>query len=87
MLPSSAIALPASHGGDRTAPKGPILPKIQTVEFCAVSLPLDRATAFSNRTVSARHYGRVMLHQSPGLGLGFDAASVQKYGRWSRVGH
>ena len=48
------------------------MPKIQTVEFCAVSLPLDRATSFSNRTVSARHYGLVKVRSAEGLeGIGF----------------
>ena len=48
------------------------MPKIQSVEFCAVSLPLDRATSFSNRTVSHRHYGLVRLRSTEGVeGIGF----------------
>lgn len=29
--------------------------------------------------------GRVVLHQTPGLGFGFDEKAVQKYGRWDTV--
>lgn len=29
--------------------------------------------------------GRVVLHQTPGLGFGFDEAQVAKYGRWTTV--
>ncbi|MFJ1300014.1 mandelate racemase/muconate lactonizing enzyme family protein [Pseudomonadota bacterium AL_CKDN230030165-1A_HGKHYDSX7] len=29
--------------------------------------------------------GRVVLHQEPGLGFGFDEKQVTKYGKWSRV--
>lgn len=31
------------------------------------------------------HKGRVLLHQTPGLGFGFDEQQVARYGRWSRV--
>ncbi len=48
------------------------MPKIQSVDFLAVSLPLDRPTSFSNRTVSARHYGLVRLRSTDGMqGIGF----------------
>jgi L-alanine-DL-glutamate epimerase-like enolase superfamily enzyme len=30
--------------------------------------------------------GRVVLHQTPGLGFGFDEKEVAKYGRWSHCG-
>ena len=29
--------------------------------------------------------GRVILHQTPGLGFGFDEREVAKYGRWTRI--
>ncbi|MGB6104550.1 MAG: mandelate racemase/muconate lactonizing enzyme family protein [Pusillimonas sp.] len=29
--------------------------------------------------------GRVILHQTPGLGFGFDEAAVAKYGRWTTI--
>jgi len=52
--------------------KGNSLPKIHSVEFCAVTLPLDRPTSFSNRTVTARHYGLVKIRSSEGVeGIGF----------------
>ena len=48
------------------------MPNIQSVEFCALSLPLDRATSFSNRTVTDRHYGLVRLRSAQGIeGIGF----------------
>ncbi len=48
------------------------MPKIQTVEFCAVCLPLDTVTSFSNRTVTARHYGLVRVRSTDGAeGIGF----------------
>jgi len=48
------------------------LPKIQSVEFCAISLPLARATSFSNRTVTERHYGLVRVRSAQGHeGIGF----------------
>lgn len=31
------------------------------------------------------HSGRVMLHQEPGLGFGFDDASVARYGKWIKI--
>jgi L-alanine-DL-glutamate epimerase-like enolase superfamily enzyme len=30
--------------------------------------------------------GRVVLHQEPGLGFGFDERMVERYGKWTRVG-
>ena len=48
------------------------MPKIQSVEFCTLVLPLERVTAFSNRTVTARHYGLVKIRSQEGLeGIGF----------------
>ena len=29
--------------------------------------------------------GRVILHQTPGLGFGFDEAAVSRYGRWVSI--
>ena len=29
--------------------------------------------------------GRVVLHQTPGLGFGFDEKAAQKYGKWAIV--
>jgi L-alanine-DL-glutamate epimerase-like enolase superfamily enzyme len=29
--------------------------------------------------------GRIILHQTPGLGFGFDERAVAKYGKWSEV--
>nr|WP_316642450.1 mandelate racemase/muconate lactonizing enzyme family protein [uncultured Roseateles sp.] len=48
------------------------MPKIQSIEFCAAAVPLDRVTSFSNRTVSVRHYGLVRVRANDGLdGIGF----------------
>jgi L-alanine-DL-glutamate epimerase-like enolase superfamily enzyme len=48
------------------------VPKIQSIEFCAAAVPLDRVTSFSNRTVSVRHYGLVRVRADDGLdGIGF----------------
>jgi L-alanine-DL-glutamate epimerase-like enolase superfamily enzyme len=48
------------------------LPKIQSIEVCALALPLDKVTSFSNRTVTARHYGLVKVRGTDGVeGLGF----------------
>ena len=33
------------------------MPVIQSIDICAACVPLDKVTSFSNRTVSARHYG------------------------------
>ncbi|MGE8659898.1 MAG: mandelate racemase/muconate lactonizing enzyme family protein [Achromobacter sp.] len=34
----------------------------------------------------AHKQGRVVLHQEPGLGFGFDERMVERYGKWTRVG-
>jgi L-alanine-DL-glutamate epimerase-like enolase superfamily enzyme len=48
------------------------LPKIQSIEVCALAVPLDKVTSFSNRTVTARHYGLVKVRSTDGVeGLGF----------------
>jgi L-alanine-DL-glutamate epimerase-like enolase superfamily enzyme len=48
------------------------LPKIQSIEVCALAVPLDKITSFSNRTVTARHYGLVKVRSTDGIeGLGF----------------
>jgi L-alanine-DL-glutamate epimerase-like enolase superfamily enzyme len=48
------------------------LPKIQSIDVCALAVPLDRVTSFSNRTVTARHYGLVKVRSSDGVeGIGF----------------
>ena len=48
------------------------MPKIQSITFCAASIPLDRVTSFSNRTVSIRHYGLVKVCSDDGVeGIGF----------------
>jgi L-alanine-DL-glutamate epimerase-like enolase superfamily enzyme len=48
------------------------MPKIQSVEYCAPSVPLDKVTSFSNRTVSIRHYGLVKIRSDDGVeGIGF----------------
>lgn len=48
------------------------MPRIQSIEVCAVALPLDRVTSFARRTVSARHYGLVRVRSEEGLsGIGF----------------
>lgn len=70
-------SLPATQAPDRPAAltpptQGIALPKIQSIEFCAASVPLDRVTSFSNRTVSVRHYGLVKVRSDDGLeGIGF----------------
>ena len=48
------------------------MPKIQMIEFCAPVVPLDQVTSFSNRSVSARHYGLVKVRSDDGVqGIGF----------------
>ena len=48
------------------------MPKIQSIEVCALAVPLDKVTSFSNRTVTARHYGLVKVRSSDGVeGIGF----------------
>jgi L-alanine-DL-glutamate epimerase-like enolase superfamily enzyme len=48
------------------------VPTIQSIEFCAAAVPLDKVTSFASRTVSARHYGLVRVHSSEGAeGIGF----------------
>ena len=48
------------------------MPKIQSIDVCSVCVPLDKVTSFSNRTVSARHYGLVKVRSSGGVeGIGF----------------
>ncbi|SFP45672.1 mandelate racemase/muconate lactonizing enzyme family protein [Variovorax sp. 770b2] len=48
------------------------MPKIQSIEVCALAVPLDKVTSFSNRTVTARHYGLVKVRSTDGIeGLGF----------------
>jgi L-alanine-DL-glutamate epimerase-like enolase superfamily enzyme len=48
------------------------LPKLQSIEVCALAVPLDKVTSFSNRTVTARHYGLVKVRSADGVeGLGF----------------
>jgi L-alanine-DL-glutamate epimerase-like enolase superfamily enzyme len=45
---------------------------IQSIDVCAVCLPLDVVTSFARRTVSARHYGLVKVRSSDGVvGIGF----------------
>jgi L-alanine-DL-glutamate epimerase-like enolase superfamily enzyme len=48
------------------------VPIIRSIEVCSAAVPLDRVTSFSNRTVTARHYGLVRVHADDGLaGIGF----------------
>jgi len=48
------------------------MPTIRSIDVCAVRLPLDQVTSFSNRTVSERHYGLVKVRSDDGVeGLGF----------------
>ncbi len=48
------------------------MPKIQSIDVCAVCVPLDKVTSFSNRTVTARHYGLVKIRSDAGVeGIGF----------------
>lgn len=50
-------------------------------------IPLDHATSFATRTVSARDYlpgqaaqgWQSVLHNAPGLGFNFDEKAVKKY--------
>jgi L-alanine-DL-glutamate epimerase-like enolase superfamily enzyme len=49
-----------------------MMPKITAIEVCTASVPLDRTTSFSNRSVSTRHYGLVRLRSADGAaGIGF----------------
>lgn len=48
------------------------MPKIQSVQVALACVPLDRATSFSTRTVTERHYCIVKLRSSDGVeGIGF----------------
>lgn len=48
------------------------MPGIQSIDVCAVCVPLDRTTSFANRTVTERHYGLVKVRSGEGVeGLGF----------------
>lgn len=48
------------------------MPKIQSIDVCALAVPLDQATSFSSRVVTARHYGLVRVRSTDGVeGLGF----------------
>jgi len=48
------------------------VPIIKSIEVCAVSVPLDKVTSFSNRTVTNRHYGLVKVRSVEGIeGIGF----------------
>lgn len=48
------------------------MPTIQSIEVCAASVPLDKVTSFSNRTVTNRHYGLVKVRSTDGIeGIGF----------------
>ncbi len=48
------------------------MPIIESIQVCAPVVPLDKVTSFSNRTVSARHYGLVKVTSSDGVtGIGF----------------
>jgi len=48
------------------------MPIIESIQVCAPVVPLDKVTSFSNRTVSARHYGLVKVTSTDGVtGIGF----------------
>ncbi|HLU01151.1 MAG TPA: mandelate racemase/muconate lactonizing enzyme family protein [Advenella sp.] len=48
------------------------MPIIESIQVCAPVVPLDKITSFSNRTVSARHYGLVKVTSTDGVtGIGF----------------
>ncbi|MBN3801930.1 mandelate racemase/muconate lactonizing enzyme family protein [Paraburkholderia sp. Ac-20336] len=48
------------------------MPKISSIDVCTASVPLDRATSFSNRSVAVRHYGLVKVRSDDGVqGIGF----------------
>lgn len=48
------------------------MPTIASIETCAASVPLDKVTSFSNRTVTSRHYGLVKVRSKDGIeGIGF----------------
>jgi len=48
------------------------MPKIQSVAVCVARVPLDHATSFATRTVSARHYCLVKVRSAGGIeGIGF----------------
>ena len=48
------------------------MPKIQSVSVCVARVPLDVATSFATRTVSARDYCLVKVRSTDGVeGIGF----------------
>jgi len=48
------------------------VPIIKSIEVCAASVPLDKVTSFSSRTVTNRHYGSVKIRRANGIeGVGF----------------
>jgi len=64
---SRALAVPG-QALEEPAP----MPIIHSIDVCAAVVPLDKVTSFSNRTVSARHYGLVKVRSQEGAeGLGF----------------
>jgi L-alanine-DL-glutamate epimerase-like enolase superfamily enzyme len=48
------------------------MPIIESIQVAAVSVPLDKVTSFSTRTVSERHYCVVKVRSKEGIeGIGF----------------
>ena len=48
------------------------MPIIESIQVAAVSVPLDKITSFSTRTVSERHYCIVKVRSKEGVeGIGF----------------
>lgn len=84
-------ATAASHGvqmcphwfHDLHAPLVAATPNARYVEF----FPDDQVLNFRRLvdTQLTQRDGRVILHQTPGLGFGFDEREVTKYGRWTRI--
>ncbi|WP_186075273.1 mandelate racemase/muconate lactonizing enzyme family protein [Burkholderia gladioli] len=84
-------ATAASHGvqmcphwfHDLHAPLVAATPNARYVEF----FPDDQVLNFRRLvdTQLTQRDGRVILHQTPGLGFGFDEREVAKYGRWTRI--
>jgi hypothetical protein len=47
--------------------EGVAMPIIESIQVAAVSVPLDKVTSFSTRTVSERHYCIVKVRSKEGL--------------------
>ncbi len=65
------------------APLGGLTPNARYVEFFWDDQVLNFRRLLDRQL--AQEKGRVVLHQTPGLGFNFDEAQVSRFGRWTSV--